>query len=135
MLMLFQDTHDKLRRLADIIAALLSHRLEATKKGPATAARDNNKVKKVTLLGWLVCPCVECVWSARPTTVGRENLSILLAAVYSLAFVLIISSVYLTGKVQPPVALRWALRLITTVVAGYGGCTECEVFFISVLCT
>ena len=30
-----QDTHDKLRRIADMIAALLVHRLEATKKDPA----------------------------------------------------------------------------------------------------
>ncbi|CAM9409946.1 unnamed protein product, partial [Laminaria digitata] len=29
-----QDTHDKLRRIADTIAALLAHRLEATKKDP-----------------------------------------------------------------------------------------------------
>lgn len=32
--------HDKLRRLADMVAALLVHRLEATKKDSASAAAE-----------------------------------------------------------------------------------------------
>ena len=35
-----QDTHSKLRRIADMIAALLVHRLETSKKGNATPGGD-----------------------------------------------------------------------------------------------
>eukprot|EP00903_Cladosiphon_okamuranus_P014404 g13372.t1 len=39
-----QDTHSKLRRLADMIAALLVHRLEISKKGSATPGGDRKDV-------------------------------------------------------------------------------------------
>lgn len=45
-----QDMHDKLRRLADMIAALLIHRLGTAKKGTEAVAEAEKKVGTVSLL-------------------------------------------------------------------------------------
>lgn len=39
-----QDTHSKLRKLADLISALFVHRLEASKKGAEASRGENRKV-------------------------------------------------------------------------------------------